>query len=267
MLSTKSVCYLLYLGFSCFLLYWIFEVSALYSKSIALYSKSIALQEGNMKPLAYDRSFDERRESAEEAHLSVHERLSRHATNNTIVLSICNKGMALQWLQQWYVSAKRIGIGNIMVIATDSEAFNWIRERLDDQVIHVRDVSSMLKSNRWNKKKKLSGSFDEAYNFKSSGYEEVVVQRATILSSIMLKSKLDIIYSDMDIHWIRNPSLLLKRKYSSYDVCLQREKGDEVGDNNCSGFMYLRNTHNTRLFLRAWEFYIKQRMKKKKKIY
>ena len=29
--------------------------------------------------------------------------------------------------------------------------------------------------------------------------------------------------------------------------------------------MYLRNTHNTRLFLRAWEFYIKQRMKKKKK--
>ena len=205
-----------------------------------------------------------RNEAKADQRTGVGERFSRFAKNNTVIVAICNKGMAVEWLQQWYVSARRSGIDNVVVIATDSEAFTWMYERIGERAIHIRDITPLVEGARWNKKNKVSMStHNQAFNYRSNEYERIVIQRATILSKILQISDLDIIYSDSDIHWIRDPVQHLIRTFSNFDICLQREKGDELGDNNCSGFMYLRNTETTRLFLKAWEFYIKRRMKKK----
>jgi hypothetical protein len=174
--------------------------------------------------------------------------------------------MASEWLQQWYVSGRRAGIINAVVIATDSEAFEWIEQRIGDHVIHVKDIVPLLKSKRWKDARRASksggASKNKAYSYRSIGYENIVVQRATILSKILHETSVNIIYADTDIHWFRNPLDLILNRYSHYHVCLQREKGNEVGDNNCSGFMYLRNTLKTQIFARAWESYIKTRLRK-----
>lgn len=190
-------------------------------------------------------------------------RLERYAQNNTIFLTICNRGMAIEWLQQWYVSARRVGIENLIVVATDTEAYDWIYARIGDRVIHVQDITPLLSSTRWQRGKKGENKANQAYDWRSKGYENIVVQRATILGKIMMHTNVDIVYSDTDIHWFKNPLDLLLTKYNRYHLCLQREQGVEIGDYNCSGFMYLRNRKLTILFMKAWEFYIEERLKKK----
>ena len=84
--------------------------------------------------------------------------IEKFSLNNTIILTICNAGMAKEWLQQWYVSARRLGIENLFVIATDKEAFWWIRGRIGKQVILVDDLVPLLTSNRWVTKKVQNGT-------------------------------------------------------------------------------------------------------------
>jgi hypothetical protein len=62
---------------------------------------------------------------------------------------------------------------------------------------------------------------------------------------------------------MRDPASVILEKYSKYDLCLQREKGDELGDYNCSGVIFLSNSLVTLKFLRLWESYIRKRMLKK----
>lgn len=170
--------------------------------------------------------------------------------------------MAKEWLQQWYVSARRVGITNLLVIATDTETYEWAQVRIGRHVLQVEELVPLLQSDRWGEKKNQSSSVI-AFNWRSKGYEEVVVQRATIILSILRISSIDLVYADTDLHWLMNPQSHLKNKYSNYHLCLQREKGDELGDYNCSGFMYFKNTKLVLKFVAAWEEYIKLRLMKK----
>lgn len=193
---------------------------------------------------------------------TIGQRIENYAVNNLIIVTICNKGMATEWLQQWYVSAQRASIRNTIVIATDTEAFEWIRERIGDRVIDATDFVPLIQAERWNKIKKEDKIQNAAYNWRSGGYESIVTQRATILKKILETTNLNVLYSDTDIHWMLNPSQILK-KYMIHNVCLQREKGDELGDYNCSGVMLFLNSEVTLKFLAAWEQYIKKRMLQK----
>lgn len=184
------------------------------------------------------------------------------SVNGTIFFTICNKGMAVEWLQQWYVSARRVGIANIFVVATDNSTYDWVQPHLGRRVLNIGDLIPLLRSDRWRENQDGHDS-ESAFNWRSEGYEQVVVQRATIIRSILERTSSDLVYSDTDIHWLRNPQARLRSLYAQYHFCLQREKGDELGDYNCSGFMYLKNTPLTRQFLSMWEVYIKQRLLKK----
>lgn len=170
--------------------------------------------------------------------------------------------MAKEWLQQWYMSARRVGITNLLVIATDIETFEWVQVRIGRHVLNVEELVPLLQSDRWGEKKNHSNP-GNAFNWRSKGYEQVVVQRATIILSILRTSSIDLIYADTDLHWLKNPQNHIKNKYSQYDLCLQREKGDELGDYNCSGFMYFKNTKLILEFVAAWEEFIKLRLMKK----
>ena len=189
------------------------------------------------------------------------------ASNNFIILTICNKGMAMQWLQQWYVSARKVGINNIVVIATDLEAYNWIRARVGNRVIDASRLVSFVERSDVHRLggSKIAGvsNHSKAFDWRSSGYENIVVQRATILKAILQKTDTNVLYSDTDVHWIKNPEQVLRTKYSKYDMCLQREKGDELGDYNCSGVILLMNSILTQEFLSIWEHYIRKRALRK----
>jgi len=188
--------------------------------------------------------------------------LQRYSTNGTVIVTICNLGMTEEWLQQWYVSGRRLGISNMVVILTDREAYGRVREQIGDRALLFTDVAPLLASERW-KKKESNNERRRAYNWRSSGYEEIVIQRATILKHLLLLSELNILYSDTDIHWIKNPMENILQKYSTFHMCIQREKGDELGDYNCSGFLILKYSEVTIIFLSTWEKYIKQRLEKK----
>jgi len=190
---------------------------------------------------------------------TVKEKLASFSTNKMTFVTICNKGMAVEWLQQWYVSARRAGIVSILVVATDDEAYEWIRLRLGEDVIPVSALVPLLSSERWRNEQNSSHS-EQAFNWRSKGYERVVTQRATIISSLLENTGGDILYADTDIHWLKNPQKLISNSYSKYHFCIQREMGDELGDYNCSGFMYFRNTPITRQFVRVWEGFIKRRL-------
>lgn len=79
---------------------------------------------------------------------------------------------------------------------------------------------------------------------------------------ILKETTVNILYADTDIHWIKNPVETL-RKYKKHNICLQREKADEVGDYNCSGVLFLLNSVVTLEFLTAWEQYIRRRVQKR----
>ena len=194
---------------------------------------------------------------------SIRKKITEYSINNFLVLTICNKGMAIEWLQQWYVSARRSGIENLVVIATDEEAYDWIHKRIGERAISAQGLISLLDADPWSNadnSKNKEQSF--AYNWRSTGYKSVVTQRATILSEILQNTGVNIIYSDTDIHWMKNPIEVL-HKYSKYNVCFQREKGDELGDYNCTGVMFLMNTRLTYIFVKAWELYIKKRLQRR----
>ncbi|CAL6331071.1 unnamed protein product [Bathycoccus prasinos] len=163
--------------------------------------------------------------------------------------------MATEWLQQWYVSARRANLGNIIVIATDTEAFEWIKVRIGSRVIDATEFAPLLQAKRWNTIKKESKIQNVAFNWRSGGYESIVTQRATILKKILETTNVNVLYSDTDIHWMLNPSQVLI-KYAKYN-------GDEVGDYNCSGVMFFVNNNLTHKFLAAWEQYIKKRLLQK----
>jgi len=192
--------------------------------------------------------------------------ISKYSLDNLIVITICNKGMAMEWLQQWYISARRAGIHNLIVIAADSDSYKWVYKRIGNRVINAADMIPLLQSDRWHTNHVLGSqekNSSEAYNWRSQGYENVVVQRATILKKILQESKVNVLYSDTDVHWFKNPSDVISAKYASYHICLQREKGDELGDYNCSGIIFLLNSELTVAFLNSWEIYIKKRLLQK----
>lgn len=145
--------------------------------------------------------------------VSVWEATQTNISNNTIIVTICNIGMAKEWLQQWYISARRVGLDNIIVIATSEEAYKWIFDRVGRRVLLLDDFVSQLKSSRWNSKISESEGHEAAFNWRSKGYEQVVTQRATIIRSLMLITKMNILYTDTDIHWLKDPREILKNKF------------------------------------------------------
>lgn len=188
--------------------------------------------------------------------------LQKYSTDGIVIVTICNRGMVEEWLQQWYVSGRRLGLSNMVVVLTEDEAYREVRRRIGDRALLFTDVAPLLSSERWQTTEVNSDS-RKAYNWRSSGYEEVVIQRATILKHLLLSSKLNILYSDTDIHWIRNPMENILQKYSMFDMCVQREKGDELGDYNCSGFLLLKYSEVTLIFLSMWERYTMRRLGQK----
>jgi len=193
---------------------------------------------------------------------NVGDKLSKFAVNNTLIITICNLGMAGEWLQQWYMSARLNGIANIVVIVTNEQAYRWVSERIGERAILFTDIAPLLDDEkRWEYGNK--SDVERAFNWRSSGYERIVVQRATILKYLLLSTHVDLIYSDADIHWLKDPTQYLFQNYSEFDICIQREQGDEIGDYNCSGFLYLRNTRLTLLLVKTWENFIKRRMRRR----
>jgi len=150
----------------------------------------------------------------------------------------------------------------MVVVLTDEEAYREVEMRIGDRALLFTDVAPLLASRRW-QKTKVIGELKGAYNWRSSGYEEIVIQRATILKHLVSISELSILYSDTDIHWVRNPMENISQKYSNFHMCIQREMGDELGDYNCSGFLLLKYSEVTIIFLSMWEKYIERRLRKK----
>ena len=236
----------------------IFNVSALFEKKVVLSGKLFE----DMRSKNIDHALLLNVSNSALGGNGIAEKFAELSLNGIIFFTICNKGMAREWLQQWYISARRVGITNILVIATDTETYDWVQVRVEGYVVHAEELSPLLQSNRWIEKTN-SADNSGAFNWRSKGYEQVVVQRATIIKSMLLMTSSDLIYADTDIHWLKNPQNHISHLYSQYHLCLQREKGDELGDYNCSGFMYIKNTELTIKFIAAWEGYIKRRLMKK----
>lgn len=218
--------------------------------------------DSRMFMVAFDNITDVPIEDNQKFMNNLEDKLSKFAVNNTVIITICNLGMAGEWLQQWYMSARLIGIANIIVVVTNEEAYAWVSERIGERAILFTDIAPLLDDEkRWEYRNK--NEVERAFNWRSAGYEKIVVQRATVLKYLLLSTNLDFIYSDTDIHWLKDPTQYLSQNYAEFDMCIQREQGDELGDYNCSGFLYLRNTRLTLLLVKTWESYIKRRMRKR----
>ena len=59
--------------------------------------------------------------------------------------------MVREWLQQWYVSGRRLGISNMVVVLTEEEAYREVRRRIGDRALLFTDLTPLLASERWQK--------------------------------------------------------------------------------------------------------------------
>jgi len=167
------------------------------------------------------------------------------SVDGRIVVTIANYGFN-EWVQQWFVSAIRAGIKEVILIAVDKKLFDWARPRLGNgHVIHF-DIDGS------------DGIADVAHRWRSKKYIKVVSQRARLLYPLVSWG-FDIIYADTDIHWFKYPFPYIPAKS---DVAVQQEKSDVLGDYNCSGFIFLRSSAVVLAFMREWERLILERVKK-----
>eukprot|EP00959_Pyramimonas_sp_CCMP1952_P054150 1132849-Pyramimonas_sp.AAC.1 len=75
--------------------------------------------------------------------------------NNRIVVCGANYGFR-SWIQQWYVSLRRTGVTEIVIIALDQQVFEWAKENVgEDHVIHfdlIDDQEVIGSAHRWRTK-------------------------------------------------------------------------------------------------------------------
>eukprot|EP00976_Prorocentrum_cordatum_P090429 1188124-Prorocentrum_minimum.AAC.5 len=170
--------------------------------------------------------------------------------NNRIVVCGANYGFR-SWIQQWYVSLRRTGVTEIVIIALDQQVFEWAKENVgEDHVIHFDLIDDQ----------EVIGS---AHRWRTKSYVQVVSQRAHILKPI-IEMGVDVLYADTDITWFKNPWEHIPN-LDTPDQCdyyVQQEKSEVIGDYNCSGFMFIRASAITKLFMQVWENKIIERVKR-----
>mmetsp|Transcript_15755 Transcript_15755/g.26586 ORF Transcript_15755/g.26586 Transcript_15755/m.26586 type:complete len:382 (+) Transcript_15755:146-1291(+) len=170
--------------------------------------------------------------------------------NNRIVVCGANYGFR-SWIQQWYVSLRRTGVTEIVIIALDQQVFEWAKEMIGEaHVIHFDLIDDQ----------EVIGS---AHRWRTKSYVQVVSQRAHILKPI-IEMGVDVLYADTDITWFKNPWDFIPNLGTSTqcDYYVQQEKSEVIGDYNCSGFMFIRASLLTKLFMKIWEDKIIERVKK-----
>mmetsp|Transcript_31421 Transcript_31421/g.43599 ORF Transcript_31421/g.43599 Transcript_31421/m.43599 type:complete len:368 (-) Transcript_31421:272-1375(-) len=170
--------------------------------------------------------------------------------NNRIIVCGANYGFR-SWIQQWYVSLRRTGVTEIVVIALDRQVFDWAKENIgEDRVIHfdlIDDVDVAGTAHRW----------------RTKSYAKVVSQRAHILRPL-INMGVDVLYADTDITWFQSPWEHIPGlgNKTQCDFYAQQEKSEVIGDYNCSGLMFIISNMLTKLFMKVWEEKIVERIKK-----
>lgn len=81
---------------------------------------------------------------------------------------------------------------------------------------------------------------------------QVVSQRAHILRPLV-EMGVDVLYSDTDITWFKSPWEHIPDldTPNQCDYYVQQEKSEVIGDYNCSGFMFIRASEITKLFMKV----------------
>ncbi|KAK3279149.1 hypothetical protein CYMTET_12950, partial [Cymbomonas tetramitiformis] len=174
--------------------------------------------------------------------------LRKASVNNRVIVCGANYGFR-SWLQQWYVSLKRTGLSEIVIIALDKQVYDWALEKVgQDHVVHFDMIDES---------DDVAG---DAHRWRTKSYMKVVSQRAMILKPIV-EMGIDVLYADTDITWYKNP---WEHVFGSGECnfYVQQEKSEVVGDYNCSGFLFIRASALMRLFMQVWEDKIIERVKK-----
>lgn len=155
--------------------------------------------------------------------------LKKKNINNNIILTICNFGY-VKYTHNLYLSCKKINLeNNIVIVCLDEESLKYFNSNNID--------AFMIKS-----------IFDTPLNnvkYKDKSWKPITAAKIDITYRI-LKLGYDVIMTDGDIIWKKNPISKLEKYIKNYDMLIQSDNGPGEHNDNpknklCTGFMFLKS--------------------------
>nr|XP_054751822.1 uncharacterized protein LOC129257510 [Lytechinus pictus] len=154
-------------------------------------------------------------------------------THSPVILASTNKAF-MNFTDNWLESVKRSGIrSGVTLVAEDREAFNYLNNRTDIELnVVLNDVSE---------------SPGERLQFDSPAYKQLVNKRPSYILQI-LSSGHDVLFSDVDIVWLKNPLPFFTN--DTNDIWLQEDRHEPTV--YCAGFTFYRSTPATIALVTEW---------------
>ncbi|XP_072032622.1 uncharacterized protein [Amphiura filiformis] len=150
----------------------------------------------------------------------------------TVVLTTTNSAF-LDLTENWLYSIQSCGVWpNITVIAEDRAAYEALRKMKFN--IHVT----------------LADQLSTADNllFDTPEYKRFVNKRADYILAL-LHNGYDVLFSDVDTYWVKNPFPYFEE---GYDIFTQADQLPPLPQVLCAGFVFYKATGQTLKFVRTW---------------
>eukprot|EP00057_Strongylocentrotus_purpuratus_P003626 XP_003727023.1 PREDICTED: uncharacterized protein LOC100888971 isoform X1 [Strongylocentrotus purpuratus] len=165
--------------------------------------------------------------------LSLNFNLNDSKSHSPVILVSTNKAF-LNFTDNWLESVKRSGIrSGVTLVAEDREAFNYLNNRTDIELnVVLNDVSE---------------SPGERLLFDSPAYKQLVNKRPSYILQL-LSSGHDVLFSDVDIVWLKNPLPYFTN--DTNDIWLQEDLHEPTV--YCAGFTFYRSSPATIALVTEW---------------
>jgi hypothetical protein len=129
----------------------------------------------------------------------------------------------------------KIDLSNVVIFAPRNVKNSFNKLQLFSSVGSILALEDITNQDSLNKN-------DDYYNYGSSEFGEFTIYKWKAIKCLLEEGFQNIIYTDVDIAWRRNPIDLLETIHKTYDVTLQTEGSSYFPPHFCTGFMSFANT-------------------------
>lgn len=142
-------------------------------------------------------------------------KVARYAKDNLLIISFCNweyRFIALNWVDH----LKKLNVDNYLIIALDKKT----QQFLSNEDVNLTFIS------KWSPPKEKLKGWRERFN----------------MTRTVLSCGVDIIHSDLDAIWLKNPIKFITRDYDlvASTGTFPRETNEKWGFTLCMGWMYYK---------------------------
>ncbi|XP_072173516.1 uncharacterized protein [Diadema setosum] len=166
----------------------------------------------------------------------------RNPENEHVVILTTTNYAYIDMTCNWLESLKRCGLNDrVIIVAEDEPTFRLLRNQSDPNLqvwLPFGDRAELSNDT-------------EFLHFGSDKYIRLVNRRPTYIL-YFLDRKMDVLFTDVDTVWLKNPMSFLRNNFDLQLEMDQHDDGKDYKDIRCAGFVYYRASEATRGLVRRW---------------